>query len=79
MNTCSIERIIVSQFMIDAAIIIQKYLCMKNLTNIIPAYITITTLAISTTSHKILSKMSIFLIPLDNPQERITRESNKHL
>lgn len=79
MNICSIERIIITHFMIDAAIIIQEYLRMKNITNITATYINITTLAISTTSHKTLSNMSISLIPLDNPQVQITRESNKHL
>lgn len=68
MNTSSIERIIVSHFVIDAAIIIQEYLCMKNITNITATYIKITTFAISTTPHKAPSNMSISLIPPDNPQ-----------
>lgn len=79
MNTSSIERIIVSHFVIDAAIIIQEYLCMKNLTNITATYIKITTLAITTTTHKAPSKMSIFLILLDNQQAEIARELTKHL
>lgn len=65
--------------MIEATIIIQKYLRMKNIANPTAAYITITTFTISTTAHKTSSKMCISLNPLDNPKVETVRESTKHL
>lgn len=79
MKLSSIERIIFSIFMIYAAIIIQEYLRMKNITNPTATYITISTLTIATTTHKPSPKMCIFLNPLDNPKAGTTRESNKSL